>query len=64
LPKDFETQRTSYYQALHLPHDAGLPYNPWVQISPKGGGKITVTPRAPQPEPVNLAALKGELTTT
>jgi len=84
LPKDFETQRTSYYQALHLPHnaeqfiasvqadmrealatlDAGLPYNPWVQISPKGGGKITVTPLVPQPEPVNLTALKGELTTT
>ncbi len=84
LPKDFETRRTSYYQALHLPQDAeqfianvqdemrealatlntGLPSNPWVRISPKGGGKITVTPLAPQPESVNLTALKGELTTT
>lgn len=84
LPKDFESQRISYYDALHLPHDAeqfiasvqsdlqealttldaGLPDNPWVRISPKGGGKITVTPLVPQPEPVNLTALKGELTTT
>jgi hypothetical protein len=65
LPKDFETQRASYYQALHLPLDAeqfiasvqadmrealttldaGLPHNSWVRISPKGGGKITITPQ-------------------
>jgi TnpA family transposase len=84
LPKDFETQRTSYYQALHLPLDAeqfiasvqadlrealatldaGLQYNPWVRISPKGGGRITITPLVPQPDPANLTALKGELTTT
>jgi TnpA family transposase len=84
LPADFETQRTSYYQALNLPLEAdrfiadlqaemraaldtldvGLPSNRLVRITDKRGGSITVTPFEPQPEPLNVAALKAAVTAT
>jgi TnpA family transposase len=41
--------------------DADLPTNPAVRLLPKGGGWIALTPADPQPEPVNLDRLKGEL---
>jgi TnpA family transposase len=46
--------------------DTGLPVNPLVSIGRKRNidGWITVTPFDPQPDPVNLTALKADLTTT
>ncbi|MCC6628228.1 MAG: Tn3 family transposase [Chloroflexi bacterium] len=41
--------------------DADLPTNPSVRLLTKGGGWIALTPADPQPEPVNLDRLKGEL---
>lgn len=41
--------------------DAGLKKNPYVRLSSKGGGWITVTPLDAQPDPPNLTALKAEL---
>lgn len=42
--------------------DVGLPKNPKVKLSKKGGGWITLTPLDAQPNPPNLIALKAELT--
>src|SRR4029077_2909222 len=42
--------------------DTGLPKNPKVKLSKKGGGWITLTPLDAQPNPPNLIALKTELT--
>jgi TnpA family transposase len=81
LPKDFETKRGSYYEALHQPQDVetfiqrlqqemaaaleklnrNLPNNPQVQLLPKNGGWISLSPLEPQPEPANLGRLKAEL---
>jgi hypothetical protein len=44
--------------------DDGLANNPPVRITRKKGGRITVTPFDPQPDPPNLVALKSELTAT
>lgn len=41
--------------------DVGLPKNPKVKLSKKGGGWITLTPFDAQPNPPNLIALKAEL---
>lgn len=81
LPKDFETKRQGYYEALHQPQDAeafiqqvqremtaaletlnrDLPTNPKVQLLPKKGGWISLSPLEPQPEPPNLSSLKTAL---
>ncbi len=81
LPKDFETKRSTYYEALHQPQDVetfiqqlqrdmtaaleklnrSLPNNPQVQILPKRGGWISLSPLPPQAEPPNLGYLKAEL---
>ncbi len=81
LPKDFETKRDTYYEALHLPQDVetfiqqlqrdmtvalsklnrSLPDNPQVQLLPRHGGWISLSPLPPQPEPPNLGYLKAEL---
>jgi len=47
--------------ALRAFHD-GLPKNPAVHILTKKGGWIALTPLDAQPEPVNLARLKAEVT--
>jgi hypothetical protein len=44
--------------------DGGLKKNPYVRISPKGGGRITLTPLDAQPDPPNLTAFKAELNAT
>ncbi len=44
--------------------DAGLPGNRLVRISDQRGGRITVTPFDPLPEPPNLTALKAEIAAT
>ena len=44
--------------------DRGLMNNGDVRIGPAGGGRITVSPLDPQPEPPTLAAFKAELTGT
>ena len=41
--------------------DRTLPQNPHVQILPKAGGWIALSPLEPQPEPENLLALKADL---
>ncbi|MFQ5853144.1 MAG: Tn3 family transposase, partial [Candidatus Binatia bacterium] len=41
--------------------DAGLPGNPAVNILPKGKGWIRLSPLKSQPEPQNLACLRGEI---
>jgi TnpA family transposase len=81
LPKDFETKRQIYYDALHQPQDVEIfigklqqemktalttlnqtiPNNTEVQLLPKGGGWISLSPLEPQPEPTHLRLLKGEL---
>ncbi len=81
LPKDFESKRSTYYEALHQPQDVdtfirrlklemitaleqlnqNIPNNPQVQLLPKGGGWISLSPLSPQPEPLHLGLLKGEL---
>jgi hypothetical protein len=81
LPKDFETKRTVYYEALHQPQDVerfieqvqrdmttalekfnrNLPNNPNVQLLPKKGGWISLSPLDPQPEPPTLGSLKAAL---
>ena len=81
LPKDFETKRQIYYDALHQPQDVEIfigklqqemktaltmlnqtiPNNTGVQLLPKGGGWISLSPLEPQPEPTHLRLLKGEL---
>jgi len=81
LPKDFESKRQGYYEALHQPQDVesfitqvqqdmrealeklnrNLPTNPKVQLLPKKGGWISLSPLESQPEPPNLNALKAAL---
>ncbi len=81
LPKDFESKRQDYYEALHQPQDVeafihqvqremtaaleklnkNLPTNPKVQLLPKKGGWISLSPLEPQPEPPNLNSLKAAL---
>jgi TnpA family transposase len=81
VPKDFESKRQTYYDALHQPQDVevfiqklqqdmktaldtfnqSIPNNPKVQLLPKGGGWISLSPLEPQPEPMHLRLLKGEL---
>ncbi len=81
LPKDFESKRSTYYDALHQPQDVDLfvqklqremttamdqlnqtiPDNPYVQLSSKGGGWISLSPLPPQPEPLHLRGLKAEM---
>ncbi|MEO8409188.1 MAG: DUF4158 domain-containing protein, partial [Propionivibrio sp.] len=41
--------------------DTGLKKNPYVRLSSKSGGWITLTPLEAQPDPPNLTALKAEL---
>lgn len=43
--------------------DSGLKKNPYVRLSSKSGGWITLTPLDAQPDPPNLTALKAELNT-
>ncbi len=82
VPSDFESKRSTYYDALHQPQDVELfvqrqqqemkaaleefnrtlPDNPSVQLLPKGGGWIALSPLPPQPEPSHLGLLKAEMT--
>ncbi len=82
LSKDFETKRSTYYEALHQPQDVELFLqrqqremtialeelnrtlldNPHVQLLPKKGGWISLSPLPPQPEPLHLGLLKAEIT--
>jgi hypothetical protein len=41
--------------------DVGLKKNPYVRLSSKSNGWITLTPLDAQPDPPNLTALKAEL---
>jgi TnpA family transposase len=41
--------------------DAGIPKNDMVRISERSGGRISVSPLKPRPEPPNLDALKAEV---
>lgn len=41
--------------------DREIPGNPHVEILPKAGGWIKLSPLDPQPEPANLLALKTEI---
>ena len=41
--------------------DAGLPRNPDVRITAKGGGWIRLSPLQPKPPPANIEALKAEV---
>ncbi len=81
LPKDFESKRSTYYEALRQPQDVDtfirqlqqemtaaleqlnqtIPNNPQVQLLPKGGGWISLSPLPPQPEPQHLGLLKAEM---
>ncbi len=38
-----------------------IPNNPHVQLLPKGGGWISLSPLSPQPEPLHLGLLKAEI---
>lgn len=38
-----------------------IPNNPQVQLLPKGGGWISLSPLSPQPEPLHLGLLKAEI---
>jgi TnpA family transposase len=42
--------------------NAGIPKNPKVRITEKGGGWISISPLEAQAEPVNLLRVKGEIT--
>jgi len=44
--------------------DQGLPRNPDVHITRKRGGWISLTPLQPRPSPLNIEALKAEVTET
>ncbi len=44
--------------------DQGLPRNPDVRITRKRGGWISLTPLLPRPSPLNIEALKAEVTET
>ncbi|MGE5713733.1 MAG: Tn3 family transposase [Betaproteobacteria bacterium] len=55
-----ETVRAEMQDALGT-LDRGLASNPCVRVGAAKGGRITVTPLDPQPEPPNLAALKAEI---
>ncbi len=44
--------------------DQGLPRNPDVRITRKRGGWISLTPLQPRPSPLNIEALKAEVTET
>lgn len=55
--------QTEMREALQT-FNEGLPSNPLVRISDHRGGRITVTPFNPQPEPPNLTALKAEISAT
>jgi len=44
--------------------DHGLPCNPDVRITRKRGGWISLTPLLPRPSPLNIEALKAEVTET
>lgn len=61
-PEDFIADlKKEMYDAL-IELDTGLPKNEKVNIMTKGGkGWIRVSPFEPQPEPVNLAKLKSEM---
>jgi TnpA family transposase len=81
LPKDFESKRSTYYEALRQPQGVDtfirqlqqemttaleqlnqtIPNNPQVQLLPKGGGWISLSPLPPQPEPQHLGLLKAEM---
>ena len=41
--------------------DAGMPKNAGVRISERSGGRISVSPLKPRPDPPNLDALKAEI---
>ena len=41
--------------------DAGMPKNDTVRISPRSGGRISVSKLRPRPDPPNLDALKAEI---
>lgn len=43
--------------------DAGMPENTEVKVSERSGGRITVSPLAPRPEPPNIDRLKAEVGT-
>lgn len=57
---DLQTEMREALQTL----DAWLTGNPLVRITRKKGGRITVTPFDPQPDPPNLIALEGEISAT
>jgi Tn3 transposase DDE domain len=57
-----EPLRMELTHELHALHDA-LPELGWLTISPRGGGRITLTPLQAEAEPRNLRRLKDELRT-
>ena len=64
LPLDAETFTNQLQSRLHQAlssFDQSLPDNPDVQILESGNGSIKLAKMPPQPEPVNLAALKTDI---
>lgn len=64
LPLDAEQFITGLQAEMRealIMFDAGLKTNPYVRLTGKDGGWITLTPLDAQPDPPNLAALKAEL---
>lgn len=64
LPLDADTFVTGLQQEMRATlatFDTGLPRNPFVRISKKAGGWITLTPLKARPDPDNIEALKAEI---
>ncbi len=64
LPLDADTFITGLQQEMRAAltsFDTGLPRNPFVRISKKAGGWITLTPLKARPDPDNIEALKAEI---
>jgi len=64
LPLDADAFITGLQQEMRAAlttFDAGLPGNPFVRISKKAGGWITLTPLKARPDPDNIEALKAEI---
>ena len=57
-----EPLRAEMIHGLRTPHDA-LPELPWLTISARGSGRITLSPLPAEAEPRNLRRLKDELRT-
>jgi len=64
LPQDCQALTKKLQEAMEEAlgaFDQALPKNPYVRILAKGGGWISVSPLAPQVEPVNLTHIKTEV---